>query len=229
MASFTPKSYHRFWTILCVNLKIIIIFMKSWSTFKYWKKGKYHKRLQLWFCEGLSVKKYCCLNCKCKYQFLFSSSDFSVTVILLYIDPWPSCQSRDAPVQISGRRSRNKWALWKNIGRCRRQLSQSEGCGPQRPPVEQPRPRCRRSAATARRKNWVNIAVCLCLHPSLTYHRNINPFENKVWEIHIFIKKCVRSFIHWSSSLSLLIFIFVYAIQQYDKKIIYFRFWLGNL
>ena len=35
----------------------------------------------------------------------------------------------------------------------------------------------------------------MSLHPSLTHHRNINLFENKVWEIYIFIKKCVRSFI----------------------------------
>ena len=34
--------------------------------------------------------------------------------------------------------------------------------------------------AMVKRRSWVNIAVCLCLHPSLTHHRNINPFENKV-------------------------------------------------
>ena len=61
---------------------------------------------------------------------------------------------------------------------------QTEGCGPQRPPVEQLQPRCGRSAAMVRRKSWINIAVYPCLHPSLTHHRNI---ENKVWEIHIFI------------------------------------------
>ena len=49
-----------------------------------------------------------------------------------------------------------------------------------------------------KRRSWVNIAVCLCLHPSFTHHRNI---ENKVWEIHIFIKKCVRSFIEVRKSM----------------------------
>ena len=68
---------------------------------------------------------------------------------------------------------------------------QIEGCGFQRPPVEQTQPRCGRSAAIVRR-SWVNIAVCPCLHSPLTHHRNI---ENKVWEIHIFVKKCVCSFI----------------------------------
>ena len=29
-------------------------------------------------------------------------------------------------------------------------------------------------------RGWVNIAVCPCLHQSLTHHRNINPHENKV-------------------------------------------------
>ena len=48
--------------------------------------------------------------------------------------------------------------------------------------------------AMVKRRSWVNIAVCPCLHSSLAHHRNINPLENKVWEIHIFIKKCVRSF-----------------------------------
>ena len=72
---------------------------------------------------------------------------------------------------------------------------QTEGCSSQWPPFEQPKPRCRRSAAMFKGGSWVNIAVCPCLHPSLTHHRNINPFENKVWEIHIFKKKCVRSFI----------------------------------
>ena len=31
-----------------------------------------------------------------------------------------------------------------------------------------------------KRRSWVNIAVCPCHHSSLTHHRNINPFENKV-------------------------------------------------
>ena len=48
--------------------------------------------------------------------------------------------------------------------------------------------------AMVKRRSWVNRAVSPCLSSSLTYHRNINPFENKVWEILIFIKKCV----HWS-------------------------------
>ena len=37
--------------------------------------------------------------------------------------------------------------------------------------------------ALVKRRSWVNIAVCPYLHPSLTHNRNINPFENKVWEI----------------------------------------------
>ena len=68
-------------------------------------------------------------------------------------------------------------------------------------------------------KKWINIAVCPCLHSShlsYTTETSLNPIENKVWEIHIVINKYV-SFVHWSSSLSLLIFIFVYmyvAIQH---------------
>ena len=65
----------------------------------------------------------------------------------------------------------------------------TEGSGPRRTPVEQPQPRCKRSAkwvledntaCYGQKKKLVNIAVCPCLHSSLTHHRIINPFENKV-------------------------------------------------
>ena len=74
----------------------------------------------------------------------------------------------------------------------------TEGCGSQRPPLEQHQPRWERTAAMVRRRSWVNIAVCPCLYSSLIHHRNI---ENKVWGIHIFIKKCVRSFIEVRKSM----------------------------
>ena len=87
---------------------------------------------------------------------------------------------------------------------------QTEGYGPQRPPVKQPQLRCGRRATMVKR-SWVNIAVCPCLHSSLTHHRNI---ENKVWEMYIFIKKCVRSFIE-VRKLCLIMFplIFVYVLR----------------
>ena len=66
----------------------------------------------------------------------------------------------------------------------------TEGHGPQQPPVEQPQPRCGRNAAMVRRRSWINIAVCPCLHSSLTYHRILNPFENKVWEIYFSKEVC---------------------------------------
>ena len=44
--------------------------------------------------------------------------------------------------------------------------------------------------AMVKRRSWVNIAVCPCLHPSLTHHRNINPFENKVWVIYFYKEVC---------------------------------------
>ena len=34
--------------------------------------------------------------------------------------------------------------------------------------------------AMVKRRSWVNRTVGPCLHPSLTHHRSINPFENKV-------------------------------------------------
>ena len=52
--------------------------------------------------------------------------------------------------------------------------------------------------AMVKRRSWVNIAVCPCPHSSLTHHRNINPLENKVWEIYFYKEVCL--FVHWSSS-----------------------------
>ena len=56
-------------------------------------------------------------------------------------------------------------------------------------------------------------SICSSLSPSptyLSYTRNINPFENKVWEIYFYKEVC--SFVHWSSSLLLTMFlrIFIY-------------------
>ena len=87
---------------------------------------------------------------------------------------------RQVPAAVELVGDRNAWV---------RASLQTEGCGPRRPPVEQLQPRCRRSAA------WVNIAVCPCLHSSLTHHRNI---ENKVWERYFCKEVC--SFVHWSCS-----------------------------
>ena len=42
------------------------------------------------------------------------------------------------------------------------------------------------------RKKKTSLWVYMSLHPYLTHHRNINPFENKVWEMYIFIKKFVN-------------------------------------
>ena len=71
---------------------------------------------------------------------------------------------------------------------------QIEGYGPQRPPVEQPKPRCGRSAAMVKRRTWVNIAV-VPVSTHISHITDINPLENKVWELYIFVKRCVRSFI----------------------------------
>ena len=91
---------------------------------------------------------------------------------------------------------------------------QTKSCDLQRPPVEQPQPRCGRSAAIVRRRIWVNIAVCPCLYSSLTHHRNI---ENKVWEIDIFIKKRVCSFIE-IRKLRLITFPLIFVLKLYNKK-----------
>ena len=50
-------------------------------------------------------------------------------------------------------------------------------------------------------------SICNSLSPSpthLSHTTNINPFENKVWEIYFYKEVC--SFVHWSSSLLLIMF-----------------------
>ena len=71
--------------------------------------------------------------------------------------------------------------------------------------------------AMVRRRSWVNIAACPCRHPSLTHHRHINPFENKVWEIHIFMKKRVHSFTEVRKSMLWLWLYNTYAYREVGK------------
>ena len=104
--------------------------------------------------------------------------------------------------------SGSRWTLRKNIDRmpaaveqlrqechCENQLADCGLYGPQWPMVEQPQPRCERSAAMVKRRTWVNIAVHPCLHSFLT-HNKYHLFENKMWQIYIFVKKCIRSLLN---------------------------------
>ena len=100
--------------------------------------------------------------------------------------------------------SGSRWMLDNNITRCPDGSSQMETgcrsenqlvdwglCGPHWPTVEQPKPRCKRNAAMVEEELGINIAVRPCLHSFLTHNKH-HPFENKVWERYIFIKKCIR-------------------------------------
>ena len=70
------------------------------------------------------------------------------------------------------------------------------------------------------------LSEYMSLHPSLTNHRNVNPLENKVWEIY-FIKKCVRSFIE-VRKLCLIMFPLVYLYGYTTNKAKYI-FYIWNL
>ena len=58
-------------------------------------------------------------------------------------------------------------------------------------------------------------SICSSLSPSLTHlshTTNINPSENKVWEVYFYKEAC--SFFHWSSSLCLIMFrIYLYYVH----------------
>ena len=63
----------------------------------------------------------------------------------------------------------------------------------------------------SREELGVNVAICPCLHSFLTHSKH-HPFENKVWEIYIFIKKCIVRY--WSRHYSWLcscIYLYMYA------------------
>ena len=69
--------------------------------------------------------------------------------------------------------------------------SRQRALGPQWPTDEQPNQDAK-EVLWPREKIWVNIAIRHCLHSFLTHNKH-HPLENKVWEIYIFIKKCIRS------------------------------------
>ena len=61
----------------------------------------------------------------------------------------------------------------------------------------------RKKYCYGRRRNWVNIAVRPCLHSFLSHNKH-HLFENKVWEIYIFIRsEFVR---YWSRHYRLMMF-----------------------
>ena len=101
--------------------------------------------------------------------------------------------------------SGSRWVLENNITRC---PGRFESVG-DRMPVWEPacrlralRPSVTHGWATQAKmwkkccygwgRTWVNIAVRPCLHSFLTHNKH-HLFENKVWEIYIFIKKCICS------------------------------------
>ena len=82
--------------------------------------------------------------------------------------------------------------------------------------------------APGRRYGKKKSSEYISLHPSFTHHRNINPFENKVWEIHIFYKEVcsfVRSFIE-VCKLCLIIFPLVFVLRLFNTIPLIILFWL---
>ena len=107
--------------------------------------------------------------------------------------------------------SGSRWMLENNITRCPGCLSQleigcrsenqlqTEGLWPLVTSGSATQAKMRKKCCYGRGRTWVNIAVRPCLH-SFLIHNKHHPFENKVWEIYIHIKKCIPSLL--KSSLS---------------------------
>ena len=76
--------------------------------------------------------------------------------------------------------------------------------------VEPPLPRWGWSAAMVTRRTLDQNNSMSPSPAHLSRTTNINPFENKVWEIYFYKEVC--SFVHWSSSLLLTMFPFIFVL-----------------
>ena len=164
--------------------------VNRWFQIRVWNFGVCLRKIQKNFCYILTLDRTVNQRCTCENKRKKKRKQ---------VDFMKEYRQMSAAVEFVGDRK----------ARVRASL-QTEGCGPQRPPVKQPEPRCGRSAERVledntacygRRGSWVNIVVCPWFDPSLTHHRNINHFENKWWEIYISINKRVRSFIEVCKSM----------------------------
>ena len=130
---------------------------------------------------------------------------------------WCTCVNR-------WRNSGSRWALENNITRCPGGLRQLEtGCRSENQlQIEGFRPSVTYGWATAsqgekevllwsREEFGINIAVRPCLYSPLTHNKH-HPFENKVWEIYILIKKCIRSLLKSTLPVDcFLIYLYIYT------------------
>ena len=97
-------------------------------------------------------------------------------------------------------------------------------------------PRCRRSQDAeevllwSRKEFWSLNSLSLSPNISHTHNRNINPLENKLCEIYIFINKCVPWFIEPRKS-SLIMFLVgsmgLYNIIQFSAECQFTSAWRG--
>ena len=144
---------------------------------------------------------------------------------------WPSTEPSIKRCTCVNKRknSGSKRTLENNTTRCPDGLSlletgcrsenqlQTEGFGPLVTPGWATQAKMRKKYCYGRGRTWVNRAVRPCLHSPLTHNKH-HPFENKVWDIYIFIKKCIRSLL--KSSLQLIMFscIFVCRGLTWEKS-----------
>ena len=112
-------------------------------------------------------------------------------------------------------RAQTAWVSWRQDASVRISL-QTEGRKPSVTHGWATKPRWGRSAAMVARRTWGQYSS-LSLSPThLSHTTETSPFQEWSVRDYIFIKKCVRSFVHWSSSLCLIMFlhIFVYVYVQ---------------
>ena len=139
---------------------------------------------------------------------------FSISVIC-----WPSAELSIMKCTCVNKRrnSRNRWPSDSYITRCHRRLgsvpvgvgvSWGTRCQRENQLAALSDPRLSSPAKTRKKscygqKNFGSVYSSLSPSPTyLSHTTNINPFENKVWEIYFHEEVC--SFVHWSSSLCLI-------------------------
>ena len=125
--------------------------------------------------------------------------------------------------------SGSKWTCDNDITRCPDGSSQletrcwsesqrqTEGFGPSASHGWATPAKMRKKCCYCREKNLGQYSSLSLSSAHLSHTTNINPFENKVWEIYIFIKKCVRLFIEVRKS-CLIMFPLIFVLRLYNTR-----------
>ena len=175
-----PSILVLFSSIFFLNLFLrvhVVLLYSSTDKGTSWKKPHFILSERLWPSTEPSIKRCTCVN------------------------KWKNSGSRRT-LENNITRCRLVWDCWRQDAEVRTSL-QIEGFAALSDPWFSNPSQDEEVLLGLRERTWVNIAVCPGLHSFLTHNKH-HPFENKVWEIYIFIRSV---FVHyWSRHYRLIMF-----------------------